>query len=430
MSPADLVLKIKEKFAARYSRAGGVAKYAQGINPATGKPWDESKHPREAGGEKGGQFTSGSGGGGGGGAAGGGGKPVAARIDPKEQKPPVGNDPLDARNMPGKFVSPNENRPPSVARDGFDQSAVAGADQMIAAIGTPTPETIQQYMAAVEQHPYYLEANRRISEAAAQTKSGNPTLWSKEKHTGPDGNYTPERQAVHQQILSKMLNPNATKKRSASGKPVVVLLMGPPGAGKTTAGQPAISGLGFDPKTDFTVVNADDVKAALPEYRGWNAGLVHEESSELAEGPLTQQAMQAQHNMIMDLTGANGDKMAQMVDNFAKAGYEAHMIQVTVPPAKIAQRVWDRFRGNAFGNKDLNAEHGRFVPPKYAFSHVDSKPDKSYETLKQHPAMQSWSKISTDVPRGTEPTLIDAGKRGGYEQKDTDKYPLYEPPAV
>lgn len=37
---------------------------------------------------------------------------------------------------------------------------------------------------------------------------------------------------------------------------------------------------------DFTTINADDVKAKLPEYTGANAGLVHEESSDVAEGML------------------------------------------------------------------------------------------------------------------------------------------------
>lgn len=381
------------------------AKYGKVFNHATGK-WEESKHPRD----QGGKFTSK-------GAEGGG----AAQNHPAAEAPEKPPAPSN-KNTTGKpsAGAQGPQASPQTAQESFlqrtpppnvDPRAVEAADKAIAAYGEPTPENVAAYVEAVTKHPYYQAAVAKLDAAAKQTKSGNATMWSKERYSTPDGQYTPERKALHEKIIKSMLNPNATQKRGKSGKPVAVLLMGPPGSGKTTAGQPAVAGLGFNLKQDFTIINADDVKSALPEYQGWNAGLLHEESSDVAEKELTNHALDAQHNTLFDLTGANGEKMSGMVDNLAARGYEVHMISVTLPSNKVSQRVWNRFRENAFGSKDPAGEPGRFVPPNYAYLHVDSKPDKTYAALKNHPAVQSWTQISTDVPYGKPPIVKDQGSR-------------------
>jgi hypothetical protein len=166
----------------------------------------------------------------------------------------------------------------------------------------------------------------------------------------------------------------------------------------------------------FSKVNADDIKADLREYRGWNAAAVHEESSLIAEGPLMARAQDQRHNILLDATGANAVKMAKLATEFGENGYEVRVIGVTLPSEKAMGRAWERFRGNAFDHAPYDAkgkrqDPGRFVPPPYVHHDVDGKPDKTYEVLKQNPYVKSWVKFSNDVPFGAPPIELDRGQR-------------------
>jgi hypothetical protein len=182
-------------------------------------------------------------------------------------------------------------------------------------------------------------------------------------------------------------------------------------SGKTVAGQPEAQKLGVP----FTTINADDVKGKLPEYRGWNAAAVHEESSLLAEGPLMHRALAERHHILMDLTGGNGAKMKAFADRMHAAGYDVHLVSIALPAYKSTGRAWDRFAGNAFGHADPDGakgrEPGRFVPPEYVHQSIDDKPEATYNALKELPYVKSYVAISTDVPRGEAPRVIDRGSR-------------------
>jgi hypothetical protein len=284
-------------------------------------------------------------------------------------------------------------------------------------------EDAKRFIAQATKTPLYQAVERKIQIIADDSPGGNPTLWSVGKNARGDikktlqahGHeayehieWTEERRKLHEQILSKILNPKA-KTRSGE-KPKVVLLMGPPGAGKTMAGQPEAAKLGVE----FTVVNADDIKGMIPEYEGWNAAAVHEESALLAEGPLTQRARAERHNVLMDMTGGNTAKMEAMAEAMHRDGYEVHVISIALPAYKSTGRAWDRFVKNAFGHADPTGEKmelGRFVPLPYVHGGIDGKPEKTYHALKQKPYVKSYVAISTDVPRGESPRVVDRGSR-------------------
>jgi hypothetical protein len=121
--------------------------------------------------------------------------------------------------------------------------------------------------------------------------------------------------------------------------------------------------------------------------------------------------MDARHNILLDLTGANTDKMSKRLKEFVDRGYEPHLISIAYPAWKATGRVWDRFVKNAYGHRDPNDEPGRFVPPTYARDIVDGKPETTYATLKEHPAVRSYVQLSTDVPKGEPAKVIDRGER-------------------
>jgi hypothetical protein len=118
----------------------------------------------------------------------------------------------------------------------------------------------------------------------------------------------------------------------------------------------------------------------------------------------------------VDLTGGNTDKLESMADMMHEKGYDIHLISIALPAYKSTGRAWDRFTAIAFGFKDPSGEEielGRFVPPAYVHEHIDGKPEQTYEVLKKKPYMKSYVSVSTDVPRGEKPKILDRGARHG-----------------
>jgi hypothetical protein len=247
---------------------------------------------------------------------------------------------------------------------------------------------IGRFLAEVQLHPDYQEIEHRLEVLGASCPKGDVRRWSVYQHS-PKGKWTVSRAALHENFVAKAL---AGRKRASDRiKPIAVLLIGTPGSGKTTEGMKHTDGFGVD----FVVINADDVKESLPEYRGWNAAALHEESSYVAEELIYRKAVADRHHIIFDLTGTNEVKMLGMVDNLDKMGYEIHVILVAIPAWMAAGRAWNRFCKVPF-DKNPNVMSGRFVPPEYVYNIVDEKPAKTYKLLKKHPAVKGWLSISTE----------------------------------
>lgn len=212
--------------------------------------------------------------------------------------------------------------------------------------------------------------------------------WSIAKNVDASGNLTPGRLALHDDIKAKFLNPKAIVPEGQ--RPKAVLLLGQPGSGKTTAGAKYADTFG-----ELTRLNPDDIRAELPEYKGWNAPATQAEAK-LIHNTATLQALKERHNLLLDETGSNTDKMDARVSMLGQAGYNVHVIHVKVPLATSAQRIWDRYQRS-----------GRFVDLDYLVNRVDHNPDKTYDRLKQNSAVKSW--LSIDNTTGAR--VIDEGKR-------------------
>jgi hypothetical protein len=276
---------------------------------------------------------------------------------------------------------------------------------------------------AAARHPIVQLVSGRFGKIAEAY--GNPTEWSKTKHTDPaTGDYTAERADLHKKIVDMMLTTvegpkgrvQADTRAKPGEKPKAFILIGVPGSGKTTVSSKVA------PKgVNFAVLNADDAKSALPEYQGWNAGLLHEESSDIVEGDPKNPAvhersamargMAERRHLTFDITGKNSAKVMRWVEQLASKGYEVHAAMADLPPEKAATRAWKRFRKNAMGIDDPNKPGGRFVPLKYVWSGVDHKPAATYEALKASEHVKSWKRVSTDVPFGEDTPVLDEGER-------------------
>ena len=322
--------------------------------------------------------------------------------------------------QPGNNCAANKNSgggddSKTVAANEIDIPEVSAEEREIEeANAIPGPSSrgeINSYLEKVKSTAVHKKVQQLLTNAQEQTISGDVRYASIEMNIKccPDANdilsgkveFLPERERLHEEIVEDML-PRDTIAEPGE-RPVAVLLIGPPGAGKSSAGNPIIQSLGVK----FATVNNDEVKAALPEYKGWNAAMVHEESAQIVENMVMPKAINDRHNMILDGVGASANKMVKIAESMSSKGYDVHLVHVTIPTEKTVDRAWKRFAKSAFSN---DSEPGRYVPIDYIADAVDQKPTKTYEVVRDSGHVVSWSSYSNDVKRGEKPVLIDKGE--------------------
>lgn len=143
-----------------------------------------------------------------------------------------------------------------------------------------------------------------------------------------DGQLTPERKIIHERLIAKRLD--GVKPVPPGQKPVVIITMGGPGAGKSSS----LTGMP-DEKT-FVRVDPDSIREELPEWKeltdpsltARNAGSVtHREASQIA-GEVRTRAIQERKNLVLDASGYNLEIMKAQIADLQKAGYHVHMLGV------------------------------------------------------------------------------------------------------
>lgn len=204
-----------------------------------------------------------------------------------------------------------------------------------------------------------------------------------------DGRYTPERSAVHAKIIEHFLSPEkiADATPPAGEKPTFTLLGGRGGSGKSWF--TSDDGL-VDPKKNV-VLDADAIKEMLPEYEGWNAGLLHEESSDLFDH-MTDVAQELGLNIVHDATMKTGHKAVALVSRFKGAGYGTEAHYMYLPPQEAAVRGVKRFMG----------PNGRFVPPGIILGNTTN--EASFNDVKR--IADKWSFRDNQNLDGSGPKLV------------------------
>lgn len=280
------------------------------------------------------------------------------------------------RDESGKWTSGGGSSGDNVAQGLLHEAASNGdartAEQMIADSG---PDTSQKLA----------EAEKRISQ-------GTPTnaLVINGGYKMADGNYTPDRKALHDAIITKFLNADTiAKARPKPGeKPLVTFLGGRGGSGKsffTQAGGPV-------DKDKAIVIDPDEFKKELPEYKGWNASLVHEEAGELADS-VTKKAKDLGLNIILDATLRSQNSSQRKMQEFKDAGYAVDGHYMFASPHTAAKRAIGRFLSS-----------GRYVPVSYILGSTSN--EKTFDTMR--PGFRKWSVYSNDVD-GQAPKKIKEG---------------------
>jgi hypothetical protein len=262
---------------------------------------------------------------------------------------------------------------------------------------------IDRFLRDIEQHIDVREIKMRTAgfQAEVEARGGKyVTQWSRLRHGGH-----PTAQRDREKLLfgirDKILDSAA--KAGDGTKPIAVIILGPPGSGKTSVAVP-IAKQRF--KVNFTSINPDDVKEKLPEYEGWNASALHEESSYLAERVIAGEAVARRHNLIYDIVGRSEEKVKSEIKSFHEMGYRVFVMLTDLLSWKAAVRAWNRFQDNPF-RRSSSRPPGRFVPPEYVHNQVGDNPRKTFDMVKNHELVEGYCRLDVDVPKSTKPRILE-----------------------
>lgn len=261
-------------------------------------------------------------------------------------------------------------------------------------------EDVPRFVEQVKASPLFAELQNRLEDYERESP-GAIDSWSANRYS-KDGQYTPERSQIHDAIAAKALNVHAIARPGE--RPKALVLAGLPGSGKTSVGSHQAKRHGVE----FTAINSDDVKAALPEYQGWNAAALHKESTDVLYDKIMPEAMKARHNILLDTTATNYESVKQSLEDLHRSGYDVHLVHVGLPWHKTMARAWTRFAQNAFSYRSKTEEPGRYVSMEYV-EWTDHRAEKNFHELKNHPAVKSWVAIDNDVPYGSPPKVLAEG---------------------
>lgn len=222
--------------------------------------------------------------------------------------------------------------------------------------------------------------NDSVKKSHTQTKN----LYSDE-----NGVYTPERQIIHSKILDDIFANSNNAKPKNGNQPTFIMIGGRGGSGKTRFGKQGYAKV-YDNK-DNIVLNSDEIKKRLPEYKGYNSFEIHEESWDIVNKAL-QLSQKKGLNVVLDGTISDFTSNEKILKQFANAGYNIEMYFMYLPREKAAERALIRFNYN-----------NRYVPLEILLNMKDN--EKNFDELKQYAS--KWAFYSNDVDLGKEPLLID-----------------------
>ena len=246
---------------------------------------------------------------------------------------------------------------------------------------------------------------KKIKKENAKLKDGD----SREKfYNNKTNRYKPERNKLHTKLLNRVNNNNAFPKKGE--KPKVIFIGGLSGSGKSSAIAKLIDRKeGVDdykayPK--FVYLNSDDFKTWLPEYNGYNAGYVHEESSDIFEKGISKYKKQKKQ-IIIDATLKNAKKANEKMKEFDNAGYEVILYGTNIPGEKSIERATARFKRSK-----------RYVPLKFIKGNAK---ETNESVMKLRHKADKYAVFNTDVKRGDPPVLIESTKSLKQDRKEDAK---------
>lgn len=246
------------------------------------------------------------------------------------------------------------------------------------------------------------DAAGRIEQARQRLKDVQQTI---DAHKSDDS-WSEERAALHRKLMFDgievngkkvpgMLAPEKVKAATpAPGEqPTFIALGGRGGSGKSS-----LNGRVYDDSRAI-VIDPDHIKSMLPEYQGWNAHQVHEESSEVADRVIAMARMLGL-NIVLDATMKSTEPVNRLVDDFNAHGYRTEAHYMHLPRQEATKRAIGRFMNGG--------EKGRFVPPEVVMG--NTKNEANFDSIKGK--VHAWSFHDNQGGKDEGPKLI--AKKGEF----------------
>lgn len=197
---------------------------------------------------------------------------------------------------------------------------------------------------------YDRKGNRLIDEEAITTLTEyvNSLPQTKDLHTNKKGEYTPKRKSLHREIM------NDFKKDLVcidNAEPIAILMGGSPASGKSTFLRKYAPYL---LKEEILRVDADEIRAKLPEYKGYNATQTHLETKDIVNTLLSDRTIgiPCKYDIIYDGTMNSTKSYLPLVELLKSLGYKIFIVYIDkVPEEVIKKRALERYQ-----------KSGRFVP--------------------------------------------------------------------
>ena len=259
--------------------------------------------------------------------------------------------------------------------------------------------------------------------AAQDRLKGIEETYSKFKK---DGAWTLERQELHRKIIydgviGKDENGNEVKvpgllspervaaARPAKGeKPTMVLLGGRGGSGKSS-----LKGQVYEPDRCI-VLDADHIKSMMPEYEGWNAHQVHEESGQIFDTVVAFARIMGL-NVVLDKTMKTSASAVSDVQRFKDAGYRTEAHYMHLPRQEAAKRAVQRFLDGG--------ENGRYVPTNVVLGMTTN--EGSFDDVMD--MVDAWSFRDNNVEKGSTAKVISERGDAAMKRKDIMTKSLIKP---
>jgi len=170
-------------------------------------------------------------------------------------------------------------------------------------------------------------------------------------------------------------------------QPTFIALGGRGGSGKSS-----LNGRVYE-EARAIVLDADHIKGMMPEYEGWNAHQVHEESSHVLETVLAMAKILGV-NVVLDATMKTGKSIEAKVDDFKASGFRVEAHYMHLPRQEAAKRAVGRFLNGG--------QKGRFVPPEVVMGNTQN--EANFDAIKKK--ADAWSFHDNSGEKGSGPKMI------------------------
>ena len=180
------------------------------------------------------------------------------------------------------------------------------------------------------------------------TKCVSKLTQTKDLSLKTNGQYTLARKKLHKKIINEF-------KESAvcitKGQPIAILMGGSPASGKSSFLKKYRP---FLLQEEILKVDADEIRAKLPEYKGYNATQTHQETKDIVNTLISDRniGVPCDFDLIYDGTMNNVRSYKPLIELLRSRNYKIFIVYMDkVPKEVVVERMKNRYR-----------DTGRFVP--------------------------------------------------------------------